>query len=257
MMPLFSGFRQPRLFVFDMDNLQAKARQYATDYYNAEPFPHAVIDNFLPEDIADHIAEDFPKPDSHAWLDGTKRDTVHQPKKQGIGSAERLVHASPFIQHMLAMFNSYPVLAFLESLTGISHLLPDPYLHGGGLHQILPGGKLSIHADFNYEEHIQLYRRINLLLYLNRNWKDSYGGHLELWDKDMKQCVKRVAPIFNRCVIFNTDKYSYHGHPDPLAAPPGVTRKSVALYYYTKKPKEGENDPRLTDWQRRPGKDDT
>jgi hypothetical protein len=70
-------------------------------------------------------------------------------------------------------------------------------------------------------------------VYLNKNWQTEYGGNLELWSKDMKTCVKSVEPIFNRCVIFNTDEDSFHGHPDPLTTPEDRSRRSLALYYYT------------------------
>jgi Rps23 Pro-64 3,4-dihydroxylase Tpa1-like proline 4-hydroxylase len=90
-----------------------------------------------------------------------------------------------------------------------------------------------VHADFNRHEKLNLDRRLNLLLYLNRDWKEEYGGHLQLWTRDMGRCVVKVLPVFNRCVVFSTTDFSYHGHPDPLTCPPGRTRKSIAMYYYT------------------------
>ena len=74
---------------------------------------------------------------------------------------------------------------------------------------------------------------MNLLIYITPNWQDEWGGQLEIWDKDMKRKAHSISPIFNRCVIFNTDANSYHGHPDPLNCPSNITRKSIALYYYT------------------------
>ncbi|HEY0562995.1 MAG TPA: 2OG-Fe(II) oxygenase, partial [Methylophilus sp.] len=117
-------------------------------------------------------------------------------------------------------------------ITNIKGLLPDPYFAGGGLHEISRGGLLGIHADFQVNEGLQLFRRVNVLIYLNKDWKEEYGGMLELWDKAMQAKVVEVAPIFNRCVIFNTDADSFHGHPEPLTTPDGITRKSIALYYY-------------------------
>ena len=240
-------------FVFDRVKLMALASQYREAYGKAEPFPHVVIDNFLPPTVASKALDEFPPPDAALWLNWMKRDTVHQPKKLGVGSAERLSQASPSLQHILFTLNSYTMLEFLEVLTGIQGLIPDPHFTGGGLHQILPGGKLAIHSDFNFDSKLELYRRINTLIFLNKNWKEEYGGHLELWDPTMTRCVQRVLPIFNRCVIFNTDKDSCHGHPEPLSTPDYITRKSLALYYYSRDPKDGDDDIRTTDWRVRPG----
>jgi Rps23 Pro-64 3,4-dihydroxylase Tpa1-like proline 4-hydroxylase len=130
--------------------------------------------------------------------------------------------------------NSEPFLMFLQKLTGIEEtLMPDPYFVGGGFHEIKPGGYLKIHADFNRHNMTNLDRRINALVYLNEDWDESYGGHFELWDKDMTKCHKKVLPVFNTLAIFSTTDFSYHGHPDPLACPEGRSRKSLALYYYS------------------------
>jgi hypothetical protein len=118
-------------------------------------------------------------------------------------------------------------------VTGIDNLIPDPSFEGGGLHQIVPGGKLGVHTDFNKHRDFGLDRRLNLLLYLNKNWKEEYGGHLQLWDKEMTHCEAKVLPIFNRVMIFGTNDFTYHGHPDPLQSPEGMTRKSLALYYFS------------------------
>src|SRR5581483_6543461 len=112
-------------------------------------------------------------------------------------------------------------------------LIPDPYFTGGGLHQIERGGYLKIHADFDRHEKLGLQRRLNVLVYLNRDWDESYGGALELWDRAMTHPVVRVLPVFNRCVVFSTTDQSYHGHPEPLTCPPDRRRRSLALYYYT------------------------
>jgi hypothetical protein len=241
------------IFVFKADDLIQQAEECKAGYYTTPPYPHTVIDDFLPGRAADRLLSVFPPPDAGLWLDWRQRDAVHQPLKQGIGNADRLEGTHPFVHNMIFAFNSYPLIHFLETLTGIEGLLPDPHLFGGGLHQILPGGRLAIHADFNYLDDLKLYRRINLLLFLNKGWKEEYAGHLEMWDRAMQQCVKRVLPIFNRCVIFNTESTSYHGHPQPLACPQGVTRKSLAFYYYTSDNFPDGMDPHLTLWQQRPG----
>lgn len=130
--------------------------------------------------------------------------------------------------------SSEPFLEFLQTLTGIKEpLISDPYFIGGGLHEIKKEGLLKIHADFNKHQKLGLDRRVNVLVYLNKDWKEEYGGHFELWDRTMENCVKRILPAFNTMAIFSTTDYSYHGHPDPLNCPDTMSRKSLALYYYS------------------------
>ncbi|MBY0354473.1 MAG: 2OG-Fe(II) oxygenase [Rickettsiales bacterium] len=220
-------------FKFSDADLQAKAGPLSEIYQNAAPFPHMVIDDFLPVEVAEAALSAFPSPEHPAWFDWKKGDTENQPKKLGVRHASRMEEMHPFMHNLCSAFNAYPFLHFLQTLSGIDHPLPDPYLYGGGMHQILPGGMLKVHADFNYHAPLGLYRKMNVLLYLNKNWEESYGGHLELWDKDLTRCAHRIAPLFNRCVIFNTSRTSYHGHPNILTCPEGMTRKSLAFYYYT------------------------
>ena len=149
-------------------------------------------------------------------------------------------------------------MLFLERLSGIEGLIADPHLDGGGLHQIERGGRLAVHADFSRNWKLQLERRLNLLVYLNEDWDESYGGHLELWDRSMTRADQRILPVFNRCVIFSTDSTSYHGHPDPLTCPEDRTRKSLALYYYTvERPREKRSSARSTVWRARPGEEES
>ncbi len=236
-------------FTFDLERMRALAEQHHAAYQSNQPFPHIMFDGLLPEDAAQRIVAEFPTPDHPAWF---TRTGEHEPNKQGTRNAEKHHLLPPFIHSVLQAFNSYPFIDFLERLTGIHGLIPDPHFLGGGLHQILPGGKLDVHADFNHHDHIDMYRKLNVLLYLNDDWDEAWGGHLELWDKDMKTCAKKIAPLLNRCVVFSTSKYSYHGHPLPLECPEGQSRKSMAFYFYTPHPREGEDEHHITLWQERP-----
>lgn len=141
---------------------------------------------------------------------------------------------------------------FLSTLTGIPGLFLDRSLEGSGLHQSRRGGFLNIHTDFAiHPHHANWRRRVNVLVYFNEGWKDTYGGHLEFWNRGVTRCVQRIAPIFNRCVIFTTHEHSFHGHPRPLACPAAMTRKSLALYYYTEEP--GPVEVRATRYRPLPG----
>ncbi len=227
--------------------LQARGQSLREAYAAAEPFPHVVIDDFFPEAVLDSLLEEFPAPGAIDWqkFDAGTEKKLASKLEQQLGDRTR---------KFIWALNSQVFISFLETLTGIDGLIPDPHLMGGGLHQIVPGGFLKVHADFNRHERLRLDRRLNLLLYLNRDWKEEYGGHLQLWTRNMSRCVVKVLPVFNRCVVFSTTDFSYHGHPDPLTCPDGRTRKSIALYYYTNgRPAEELSGDHSTLFQRRPG----
>lgn len=236
--------------LFSEGYLAGLADDGAIKYQTAKPFSHIRFDNFLPEEILAQVLEEFPSVDDPQWQQ-YKSETENG--KLASKSYEKI---PPYTRYLLDQLNTPPFLQFLEKLTGIQKLIPDPYYIGGGMHQTKPGGWLGIHVDFNKYNELKLYRRINVLLYLNKDYKDEYGGHLELWDDGMKECQEKIAPIFNRCAIFTTSENSHHGHPDKLNFPEGVTRKSLAWYYYTvDNGKEISDEAHTTLFKARPGKD--
>ena len=213
-------------FYFNTDYLDNLIQKYHQKYITAQPFPHVIIDNFFPENVLELILDEFPEPQQIKW----KKFENYGEKK--LASTSEL-QMGEFTRFLLYQLNSSVFINFLEQLTGIEGIIPDPHFVGGGLHQIEKGGFLKIHVDFNKHNKLNLDRRLNLLIYLNKHWKEEYGGHFELWNQDMTICEKKILPIFNRCVIFSTSEFSYHGHPNPLTCPENKTRKSLALYYYS------------------------
>ena len=218
---------QTSRFYFDRHALKEVAATRGDAYRAARPFPHTVIDDFLPDYVLDEVLAEFPTPGQGKWWEW---DNQHE-RKTATQDEEMF---GPATRHLFAQLNSATFVDFLRDLTGIEGLVPDPHLHGGGLHQIPSGGFLALHADFNKHPLTHLARRLNLLLYLNRGWTEEWGGALELWDRDVSACQQRILPLFNRCVVFNTTDFAFHGHPTPLLCPEGVTRKSLALYYWSK-----------------------
>lgn len=226
--------------------LNADPRTLADRYRRATPFPHIVLDDLFPAEELEKVLAEFPSPQQTEWV---RFDSSTEKK---LGFHHEKSDVSDTIRRFLWQLNSFEMLEFLETLTGISGLIPDPYFGGGGLHQIERGGFLKVHADFNWHPKLRLDRRLNLLVYLNKDWKEEYGGHLELWDAEMKQAVRSILPLFNRTVIFSTTDVSFHGHPKPLNCPPGVTRKSASLYYYTSgRPEEEKSAPHDTIFRKR------
>ncbi|MEO1253120.1 MAG: 2OG-Fe(II) oxygenase [Pseudomonadota bacterium] len=216
----------PAYGFFDAERMAEKGRELSARYASASPFPHIVIDDFCTPDILEQCLALFPaEPDP----DSISFDRAQERLKTSFNPD----HLPAPVRSFFYSLNSRPFLRFLENMTGIDGLIADPHFLGGGFHQTKQGGHLSVHADFNLHAGLKVERRLNLLIYLNHDWKQEYGGALELWDVDMKNCVHRLTPDFNRCVVFSTNANSFHGHPAPINHPEGKPRRSIAIYYYT------------------------
>lgn len=213
--------------LFDYDYWAVSLPTDAKTYQQNAPYPNISFDNFLTPSAAEAAMTAFPAVTDAGWI-----HYVHvNEKKHGLNKMDLL---SEPIQAVIREMNSPQFVAYLSKLTGIPNLLSDDSLEGGGLHQSKRNGFLNVHADFTVHPHKRNWRRrVNLLIYLNKDWQPEYRGDLELWDRKMQGVVTKIAPIFNRCAIFNTDEDSYHGLPDPILCPDDMTRKSIALYYFT------------------------
>lgn len=234
-----------------LDTMEAYAGR-AEEYGNAKPFPHIAIDNFFRPEVLLRLIDEFPGPTAANWLK-YKAPT----EKDKLQSTSELT-MPPAVRDIIGAFNSSTFVKFLERLTGIDGIIPDPHLHGGGMHQTMTGGHLKMHVDYNLHRQWRLDRRLNVILYLNDGWQEQWGGALELWDSDdnnnMTACAQKFYPVANRLVIFSTTERSWHGHPDALACPADRTRKSIALYYYTNgRPKEELPEFHNTIFVERPG----
>jgi hypothetical protein len=191
------------------------------------PYSHLHLKGFLDEEIALEMAREFPGLETDAWT-----SYKHQNENK-LGLTKRSLFPV-LLGEVVDELNSPPFVRWLSQVTGIPGLLADDTLEGGGLHQSGPGGFLNIHTDFSmHHYHKHWRRRVNLILYLNPNWQEQWGGAIELWDRNVRQCVVRIPPLLNEALIFETNDISYHGFPEALRCPEGESRKSIALYYYT------------------------
>lgn len=205
------------------------AKSLLHQYSGAKPFPHIVFNNFIKEDLLERVATEFPDlsklEDTVIQYNNNKEIKLAGKGMQVLSSAA--LELNTYLQSDLMM-------NWLNDLTGIKEpLIADPYLSGGGYHEIKTGGLLKVHADFNKHPKLDLDRRLNLLIYLNEDWKDEWGGGLQLFDEDMDKAIQTVYPRFNTAVLFTTTSYTYHGHPDPLSCPEDRSRKSLAYYYFS------------------------
>ena len=218
----------------NFQNLTGVALREKTNYLTAKPFPSIVLNNFFNSDFLNIVLNEFPN------LSKLHESQSYNAKNEIKLSNKNYDKFPSTIKLFIDFLNSNIFLNFLQNLTSINEkLVSDPHLEGGGLHEIKSGGVLKIHTDFNRHPFLDLDRRINVLIYLNKNWQESYGGHLEFWNKNMSKCEKKISPSFNTMAIFSTTDFSNHGHPDPLNCPKEMSRKSIALYYFSSgRPKE-------------------
>lgn len=215
----------PTTLLLDSKKAKELGAQYADRYQGADPYDHICIDNFLPMEVVENVRKDLNSlPEAQASFDAA------QEKLKSQYVPDRLPDYS---RHLFQSFNSRHFIFFLEEMTGIKGLIPDPYFQGAGIHKTLNGGYLNIHADFNVHKQMNLERRLNVLIYLNPPWKEEWGGSFEVWDKPMERKVASFAPTENRMCCFSTGSDTWHGNPEPVNHPDGLPRLSIALYYYT------------------------
>ena len=225
-----------------------------SNYALANPFPHIVIDDFIPKDLAIQCYNQMSQHED--WMFDSMMGYPEDERDSQVNkwwtpydsdSKNKIESDMPAVWKCLQYFNSRPFLLFLENLTGIKDLIADVVFVGGGIHKIKNGGRLELHSDYNKHPNKDIWRRINLLLYLTPNW--NYNGHLDLYEKEPLVKVKSILPTFNRAVIFNTTDDSIHGHPIPLICPDEVSRYSFALYYFTKdRPEHEKSDSKAAIW---------
>lgn len=220
-----------------------------------EPFKHIVVDDFFSKNFADELLNKFPRTDENVW------ERTHD---EDIEIKLRTSWSSEFdipdgIVDAVRILNSSLILKAMSKQFQINKLIPDPYFSGGGLNVTVNSGLLGVHVDGNYHDATGLNRRINAIVYLNPGWKDGWGGEFGLYDSTGEKLIKKVAPLFNRLVIFDTNDYSFHGLPDPLNFPLNEVRKSIILYYYTKEARPESqisiDQPHSALWKKRGNKD--
>ena len=214
-------------------------------------YPHSIINNFLPKELINELERDFKIPiESRGDLYGEKQ---FQKNKFYFDNLELMPLS---IQKLIKNLYSKEFLFILEKKFNLNNLLPDFSLSGGGMHESYKGGFLKVHSDFILQKKRGLKRRLNLIIYLNKDWKEDWAGALEFWDPEMKKKFKEVQPLINNAVIFETTAISNHGFPKPLMCPENISRKSIALYYYTDYKEDLEFEKNIhnlyTTWKLRP-----
>lgn len=191
-----------------------------------KPFPHIVFDGLFSPVLLELMAAEFDdlRPEQLRRYNNINEKKIATKANCRLGTAAQLYFNTIY---------SGAFFDFLQRITGIEGLIPDPGLTSGGLHEIPSGGRFELHTDFNQHSVTKLENRLVFITYLNKDWLPSYGGALELWSMDEQKCMAEIQPIFGRSILFAQSSKSLHGHPNPVDAPNGRTRRSAAAYFYT------------------------
>jgi len=209
------------------------AKENREKYLSMSPFPHIAFEGAIPPSLIASLQEEMDETkilDNQCYQNATACFL-----KKGYQYLKSTINDETMMGYHTRM--TYSIMRsqlfsnFLTDLTNISNLIPEHT--PGGVSYTAPGGYLALHSDYNARPGTGLNRRINCFLFLNDDWHESYGGDLEMWSQDKKQCQARIAPLEGRLVIFTTTDYSWHGQPEPLTAPNGRLRRSIAFYFYT------------------------
>lgn len=208
-----------------MENLLIFGEGQRQRYLSSTPFPHLIVDNLFPTALLQDVLQDVKSLD-------------HPIARNAYGSAKEFATPDPqamgpTARRFLLDLCSARFCLFLEALTGIEGVIPDPHFEGGGVREIARDGFLRMHTGSSWNQKLRLDRRLSMLIYLNPDWDDRWGGHLELWDSEMKNQFIKVPPVFNKTVIFSTTDHSFYGFPNPLICPEDIRRRSLALSYYS------------------------
>ncbi len=206
--------------------------RYREEFVAAQPFKHVMIENFLEPSFAEELLTQFPSFDTTL-----SKNETGQAGGKAVNTNMRSI--SPAYQRLYDTLASQQFLEFASRLSGIPDLLLDPKMFGGGTHENLHGQELDAHVDFNYDESRQLHRRLNMIVYLNKGWQSEWGGAIQIHSNPRtpsEDQIRGFDPIFNRCVMFETNEYSWHGFPK-IQLPEDkrhLSRKSISIYLYTK-----------------------
>jgi hypothetical protein len=193
-------------------------------FVGTPPYPMIVLDNFLPTDIALKLNEECNTIPDQYWTTFDRRGSHMKECKQ--------LHVAPEAYKFVNEMHSALGMEWLTKITGITDLIPDPYLVGAGYSRAYTGDTLQLHTDFNWNDQLRLHRMASFIVYLNPDWKEEWGGALEFTDFDRKETIQKIPTMFNRAVIWRHHKRGFHGFPEPMHCPADQTRNTFRLFFY-------------------------
>ena len=207
-----------------IENNFSNYKQLNDTFVGTPPYPMITLDNFLPNDYAKKLQKECESIPDHYWTKFTRRGSY----------MEECINmdVAPVANEFVNQMHSQAGMLWISKVTGIKDLIPDPYLVGGGYSRSYRDCTLKIHTDFNWNDTLKCHRMLSLIVYLNEDWKEEYGGHLQFNDFKNKTAIQRVAPLFNRVVLWRYHKKGFHGFPDPIKCPENYSRNTFRLFFY-------------------------
>lgn len=194
------------------------------EFVGTPPYPMIVLDNFLPTQFALELEKECNSIPMHNWTEFTRRESY----MQECNNLEVAPIATEFVNQMHSQLG----MIWLTKITGIKDLIPDPYLIGAGYSRSYNGHSLKIHTDFNWNDKIKTHRMCSFIIYLNSSWKEEYGGNLQFKDFKNEKVIQNIPTVFNKAVLWRNHKKGFHGFPDPISCPAGVSRNTFRLFFY-------------------------
>ena len=191
---------------------------------HTNPYKYCILTNFLKEDVYENIFNAFPeKPNEHFYKYYNPIEVKY--------ALDKFDFIDDKIKNLFYALSHEKLIQKFKDTFKIDNLEYDPYLHGGGIHMHPKNGRLNMHLDYEKHPLMNKQRRLNIIFYVNKEWKQEWNGDTQLWDSDMKQCVVKSYPKFNTAIIFETSELSWHGVPEIISCPQNDYRKSIAYYY--------------------------
>lgn len=216
-------------------------------YNEHAPIQYVHLHNFFSNEDATHILNEWPDLSDNRWTIHMKMVENNVGKKFEIANIDLMGKET---QRIIQKIQSPEFISAISKITGVAGLQSDAGLYGGGLVYTPQGGYLKLHADFNFYDKSKLYRRFNLIVYMNEQWEENWKGGLELWNADCTQRIITIQPFYNTAIFFRVTDKSIHGYPDPIACPPTTGRKSINFYFYHEKPDDDQSvEPHKTLWK--------
>lgn len=223
-----------------LEKLMADKERLQKEFQDPSQINSCIIDNLLPEEIAQEIFRSFPEPSKMG---------EHRSLRENKKIAAQLNLYNPILEEITFAFQDLRIVKLVEEITGIKQMEPDSKLYAGGISLMSEGNFLNPHLDNSHDSEREHYRVLNLLYYVSPNWKEEYGGNLELWDNGVKEKQRVIHSKFNRLVLMITNKTSYHSVSKVVHA---GHRCCISNYYFSPVPAENESYFHVTTFYGRP-----
>jgi Rps23 Pro-64 3,4-dihydroxylase Tpa1-like proline 4-hydroxylase len=216
------------MIITDFLNTYTNHKELNEKWNNSIPFKNIEIPNFLNNqmviDMKNEITTSYSK--YNHLLKNFTRNGSHMVELCEAGDI------CPIAHRLIGDLHSKYFIDWLEKVTGMDGLIPDPWLVGASYMRCYRGDSLQVHSDFNWNEKMKLHRALTLVIYLNPEWEEKWNGDIQLWNEDRTECVTKYYPSNGNLVFWEYSKVGFHGHPHPLNCPEHITRDGIRLFYY-------------------------